>query len=264
MEAIVTAGGIPQPGEPLYEYTQGKSKALLDVAGKPMIQWVLDALDEAESVQNVVIIGLGADSGVSSRKTVAFLPNQGGMVDNIRAGVSAVMQFNAGAGHVLVVSSDIPGITPDMVDWVVEAAMQADYDVYYNVIPREDMEKVFPESKRSYTHLKDLDLCGGDMNIIRASMVASNEGIWHTLIASRKNVLKQAALIGFDTLLLLLLRRLTIDDAVERVARRLHITGRAIVCPYAEVGMDVDKPHQLEMMRAYLSKRMLAQRAAAS
>ena len=29
MDAIVTAGGIPQPGEPLYEYTQGKSKALL-------------------------------------------------------------------------------------------------------------------------------------------------------------------------------------------------------------------------------------------
>ncbi len=37
---------------------------------------------------------------------------------------------------------------------------------------------------------------------------------------------------------------------------RLNITGRAIVCPYAEVGMDVDKPHQLEIMRADLKKRL--------
>ena len=35
----------------------------------------------------------------------------------------------------------------------------------------------------------------------------------------------------------------------------MNITGRAIVCPYAEVGMDVDKPHQLEIMRADLRKR---------
>ena len=47
MDAIVTAGGIPQPGEPLYEYTLGASKAMLDVVGKPMIQWVLDALEGA-------------------------------------------------------------------------------------------------------------------------------------------------------------------------------------------------------------------------
>jgi GTP:adenosylcobinamide-phosphate guanylyltransferase len=264
MDAIVTAGGIPQPGEPLYEYTRGKSKALLDVAGKPMIQWVLDALDGAASIQQVVIIGLESESGVSSQKTVAFLPNQGGMVENIRTGVLKALDLDPQAKHVLLVSSDIPGITPEMIDWVIASAMQTDQDVYYNVIPRNDMERVFPESKRSYTHLKGLEVCGGDMNIIRSSMVTSNESIWNDLIASRKNVLKQAALIGFDTLLLLLLQRLTIDDAVKRVTRRLHITGRAIVCPYAEVGMDVDKPHQLELLRAYLERRKLAQGAAAS
>ena len=33
MDAIVTAGGIPHPDEPLYPYTQGGSKATLDIAG---------------------------------------------------------------------------------------------------------------------------------------------------------------------------------------------------------------------------------------
>ena len=40
MDVIVTAGGIPRPNEPLYPYTQGESKALLEIAGKP-IWWIL-------------------------------------------------------------------------------------------------------------------------------------------------------------------------------------------------------------------------------
>lgn len=255
MDAIVTAGGIPQPGEPLYDFTQGQSKALLDIAGKPMIQWVLDALDGAQNIERVVIIGLDEGSGVTCAKLVGFLPNQGGMVDNIRTGILKMLEFDSKTRQVLLVSSDIPGITPEMVDWVISSAMQTDEDAYYNVIPREVMEKVFPDSKRSYTKLKDMEICGGDMNLVRTSLVTSNDAIWQKLIASRKNVFKQAALIGYDTLFLLLLRWITIDVAVQRVAKRLKITGRAIVCPYAEVGMDVDKPHQLEIMRAYLAQR---------
>ena len=44
MDAIVIAGGIPQPQDPLYTYSHGDSKALIDIAGKPMVQWVLDVL----------------------------------------------------------------------------------------------------------------------------------------------------------------------------------------------------------------------------
>jgi len=49
---------------------------------------------------------------------------------------------------------------------------------------------------------------------------------------------------------------MTVEEAVRRVAKRLGVTGRAIICPYAEVGMDVDKPHQLELMRKDLAKRV--------
>ena len=55
MNAIVTAGGIPQPGEPLYEVTQGGPKALLDIAGKPMVQWVLDALSGSQNLSLIHI-----------------------------------------------------------------------------------------------------------------------------------------------------------------------------------------------------------------
>ena len=84
-------------------------------------------------------------------------------------------------------------------------------------------------------------------------MVLENNEIWDRIIASRKNAFKQAALLGYDTLLLLLLRAITLEGAVNKVTKRLNLTGQAVVCPYAEVAMDVDKPHQLELLRADLA-----------
>jgi hypothetical protein len=66
---------------------------------------------------------------------------------------------------------------------------------------------------------------------------------------ARKNPLRQAGLIGLDTMLLLLLRQLTLQELVRRVSRRLEIRGRALDCPFAELGMDVDKPFQLAIIQ---------------
>jgi GTP:adenosylcobinamide-phosphate guanylyltransferase len=261
MDAIVTAGGIPLPDEPLYPYTQGKPKALLDLCGKPMVQWVLDALTGAEMVNTILVIGLDANSGVSSPKLKDFLPNQGSMMENVRAGIKKVLEINPQSHHVVVVSSDIPTITAEMVDWVVNSARELDLDLCYNVITRQVMEARFPNSKRTYTHLKDFEVCGGDMNVIRTMTATGNDALWEQLISSRKNVFKQASLLGWDTLILLLLRAITMDDAVKRVTRRVNLTGRAIVCPYAEVGMDIDKPHQLEMLRADMAARLAPETA---
>jgi GTP:adenosylcobinamide-phosphate guanylyltransferase len=186
MDAVVTAGGIPKPEEPLYPYTQGKSKALLDVAGRPMIQWVLDALSGAQKVNNVIIMGLPADSGVTCTKPLTYLPNQGGMLANILAGVNKAIELNSETKHVLLVSSDIPAITAPMVDWVIEATTQSDEDIYYNLIERVVMEKRFPGSKRSYTRLKDIEVCGGDMNVVNTATVTKNHEIWNKLIEAQE------------------------------------------------------------------------------
>ena len=258
MDAIVTAGGIPEPGEPLYEYTKGGYKALLDVAGKPMIQWVLDALCGANLVDRVVVVGLPPDSGVTCNKALSFLPNQGGMLDNVRFGAEKLLEWNPHASHMLTVSSDIPGITSEMVNWLVETVQQTDHDAYYNIITRQVMENRYPTSKRSYIHLRGMEVCGGDMNALRVRTVMAKEELWDRIVDARKSALKQAALIGYDTLFMLLLRVLTIEGAEKTATKKLGVTARAIICPYAEVGMDVDKPHQLEIMRADLARVPMA------
>jgi GTP:adenosylcobinamide-phosphate guanylyltransferase len=253
MDAIVIAGGIPKPEDPLYEYTQGGPKALLDVAGKPMIQWVLDAVSGSKTVEQVVLISLSEEMGLECSKPVTYLPDQGGLLENVRGGIEKTIEINPQAKHVLTISSDIPTIKPEMIDWVVNENAGTDFDLYYTVIPRDVMEKRFPESKRSYTRLKDAELCGGDLNMIRSSTVYANVELWDRIVAARKSVFKQAALLGYGNLLLFLSRQLTLSGAIERVTKKMDITGKAVISPYAELGMDVDKPHQLEIVRVDLA-----------
>src|SRR3989304_4755856 len=140
MDAIIAAGGIPQPGDPLYTYSKGDSKALIEIAGKPMVQWVLDALGDAKKVDNVIMIGLSPKSELTCKKPLHYISNQGRMLANIVAGVDKSLELDPKAEYVLIVSSDIPGINAEMVDWLIETCMETRDDIYYGVVPREVME----------------------------------------------------------------------------------------------------------------------------
>jgi GTP:adenosylcobinamide-phosphate guanylyltransferase len=255
MDAIVTAGGIPLPEDPLYPFTEGHSKAMLDIAGKPMIQWVLDALSTSEKVDNVIIIGMSEKSGVTCSKPMYFLSNEGRMLANIIAGVHKALDLNPQTEYVLIVSSDIPGLSAEMVDWLVGEIEKDPVDLYYGIIPREVMEKRFPDSRRTWTHLKEMDLCGADINAAHVRMATEHLEMWEALIGNRKSPLRQAAVIGFETLIRAAFRQITLDDLVKRVCERIGIHGKAIIWPWAVAGMDVDKPHQLEIMRTDLAKK---------
>ena len=255
MDAIVTAGGIPLPEEPLYPATQGESKALVDVAGKPMIQWVLDALGDAKHVDNVIIIGLSPKSNITCKKPIHYLSNQGRMLSNIVAGVNKSLELNKKNKYVLIVSSDIPTVKSEMVDWLVEKSQETQDDLYYGVCPREVMEARFPGSKRTYTKLNDVQLCGADMHVSHVTMATEHLDMWEQLIGNRKNPLKHASIIGLGTFFQVFTRSIKLDDLVTKVSSRIGIKGRAIQFPYAEPCMDVDKPHQLEMLREDLVKQ---------
>lgn len=263
MYAIVTAGGIPNPEDPLYSYLKGDAKALVDVAGKPMVQWVLDALNNTQQVDEIILIGLSSKSGLVSAKTIHYIPNQGRMLANIVAGVNKALELNKKTEYVVIVSSDIPAIKGEMVDWLISRCMETKDDIYYGVCPRDVMETRYPDSRRTYTHLKDMDLCGADINVTHVSMATEHLDLWERLIGNRKSPMRQAAIIGVDIIWkIAVTHSLTLDALVEAVCKRLGIKGRAIVWDHAEPCMDVDKPHQLELLRADLVKQQAKEKRA--
>lgn len=263
MYAIVTAGGIPQPEDPLYEYSKGDSKALIDIAGKPMVQWVVDALNNARNVEGIVMIGLSAKTGLISRKPIHYLSNQGRMLTNIVAGVKKALELNPRTEYVLVVSSDIPALKGEMVDWLVDTCMTTQDELYYGVCSRDVMEARYPNSKRTYTRLKDIELCGADIHVTHVRMATEHLDLWEKLIGSRKSPLTQASIVGLDTFWKVFTRSITLEDLVAHLSNRLGIKGRAIMWDHAEPCMDVDKPHQLELMREDLEKQAKKERRVA-
>jgi len=96
---------------------------------------------------------------------------------------------------------------------------------------------------------------------VRRAVVHNNEQLVRELLAKRKSAFQQARLLGFKTIIKFLFRRLSIKDAEELSERLLQATGHVIISPYADLGMDVDKPHQLEMVRAKMEERMEEQAA---
>ncbi len=248
MHALIAAGGIPLPEDPLYPYTKGKPKALVDIGGKPMIQWMLDALGGAACIHELVIVGLNPDTGLVYPRQIHFVDDQGDLLSNVKAGLDRVGELEPVSNHTLYASCDIPSITPAIVEWRVQSALDADTDMDYAAIERSVMEQRFPHSKRTYVRLKHHEVCGSDMNLLRLTMVR-NEELWARLVEARKSPLKQAALFGLDTLLLLLSRQLTFERGERIIRNRFGINGRIHLSPYAEIGMDVDKPSQLEALR---------------
>jgi GTP:adenosylcobinamide-phosphate guanylyltransferase len=253
MDAVVLAGGIPLEGEPLYPLTRGSSKALLPVAGKPMAQWVLDALSASAHVRRAVVVGL--DGGLRFARELFYLPNQGAILENILAGARKLLELDPQADYLLVISSDIPAVSGAQIDWVIERSLAAREDFCYCLIDRQSMERVFPGCRRTYFHFKDVEACGGDLAVVGARVFSGDTGVWQRLSEVRKSRWKTAATIGFGLLLLFLLRCLTLDETVRRASRRLKLRGRALRCPYPEAGMDVDKPFQRDLVEEYLRRR---------
>jgi len=257
VDAVVLAGGTPMPGELLYNYTQGKPKALLEMAGRSMLSWVLEALDRATTVRRIAVSGMAAPADAApGGKPLVYVPDEGTMMGNAQVGAIELAKTAPLSPQILIVSSDIPALTPQVVDWIVTTALETDHEAYYSLIPREKMEARFPGSKRSYFYFKDGVFTGGDINLMSADLLAHGHAKAPALIETRKDIFQQARLIGWDVLLLFALRRLTVADAVRMASQRLMIKGRALICPYAEAGMDVDKPVQYELVKSDLESRV--------
>jgi len=253
--AVVTAGWSPGQDDPLAEYTQGKSKALIPIAGKPMVAHVVDALAGSRYVQHIVIVALDPAAEVQFPVPVEYVPDAGDILSNAEAGIQHATDNYPDLNAILLSSSDVPTITPLIVDAFIEECFRTDHDLYYIVVERPVMEARFPESRRSYVHLREGDVAGGDIMLVRPSLALSQRELWQSLAGARKNALRQARMIGLRTFLKLVTRRLSLTEAEQRICKVLDIRGRAIPFPYAEVGMDVDKPFQLEIARAELEAR---------
>ncbi len=252
MDCILTAGGIPDLKDPLYTQAGGRPKSLIALAGKPMVQWVLAALDAAPTIESIVIVGLPASVGLVSSKIIAYLPDQGDLLTNALAGVEQLLKRTPDMQQLLACSGDVPLLTAEKVEWLIAQSSDPAVDMYYSCVSRSVMERRFPDSARSYIHFKDGEFAGGDLHVASPYLLTRNQDVWEDVVRNRKSMLKQALRLGPKFFIKFILRQLTLSEASDIVFARFGLRVEPIVSPYAELAMDVDKPHQLELCRREL------------
>lgn len=254
--AVILAGSSPKESDPLAEYTLGRPKGLLPIAGRPMIAYVVEALAGSRYIRSIIVVGLPPEDRPPLPVPVTHLPAHGDLFSNAEAGINHAITVNPDLDGIVVSSADIPLVTLEIVDRFIEDCLCTDHDVYYGVVERSVMENRFPTSQRSYVHLREGDFAGGDMILVRPGAIAANRDLWRQVADARKSAFSQARILGgIWPVLRLLARRMSLAEAEQRASRALNVRGRAVICRDPEVGMDVDKPFQLDIVRAELEER---------
>jgi len=250
MDVVLLAGGQLSPEDSLNAECQDGYRSLVDIHGKPMVQWVINALDACEAISDICIKGLPREYSLTSSKPLHFLPDEGNLFDNIRTGAQYAANIHPTQTKVMFASSDIPAIRTEAVDWLMnQVTKDPTASIYYSVIPQKVMNARYPDSGRTFIRFKDISVCGGDLNVIDQELFSEEKPIWKQIADSRKHPLKQVRLLGLDSLLLMALHLLTLEKAVQMVCKKLSLDGRALITPFAEMGMDADKPNQLAILR---------------
>lgn len=263
-DAVILAGydhnRVQKKPDPLVEESGEPHKVLIKIAGKPMIWHVVNALAQSRFVDRIVIVGLRPEDGVDftdihSAGGVHYLPDQSGMMDNVIYGFEWLAQRQDQERYALLLTGDIPLLSGAMIDWFIHACQAQDKDIFWGIVEKQTMEATFPNSRRSYLRLVEGQFCSGDLFLGKISAALSQQAMFRQMVAHRKSVVQQLRLLGFSVILRFLFRRLRLPDLLGVVQRALGLTGKPIILPFAEVGMDVDKPHQLAQVLAYLAQR---------
>jgi hypothetical protein len=78
---------------------------------------------------------------------------------------------------------------------------------------------------------------------------------WRRVEQERKRPWRLVRAFGWRPLLAYLLGRLTLDDAITRASHVIGARVAAVVMPYPEAAIDVDKPADLELAERILARR---------
>ena len=228
------------------------SRAMVDISGRTMIQYVVDALRGSQYVDNIVAIGNVQAGGIDK-----VLEPAGSMVENITKALPEV----GGGEHVLVVCADIPLLTSEAIDDFIENAIKLDAELVYPIIERKVCERAYPGLHRTYAKTGDGSFTGGNITLVKRDFYITYSDTISAAFKARKKPFELARMIGYGVLLRAILAQIIpsimpvkmLEEAISR------LVGAKIVSyntKYAEIGEDVDKKEDVEAVRTILANRL--------
>jgi len=218
-----------------------------------MIEWVIEALYEAETVGEIaLIVPTSLQLGPWADKIDKVIMSDGSFIENSIAGTTS---FTNGR-HVLGATGDLPALTPEAIDDYVRASLSTGAEFCYPLVREEDMEAQFPGSQRTYVKVAGGPVTGGNMVVVSSDIVERNREIIQKLFDTRKSPIAMARVIGLPFIFKYLSGRLRVDDVEHKMEQLLGGKCAAVYTSHASIGADVDKP-----IDVVVAERVLYQRA---
>lgn len=246
LNTIILAGT-----QTIKNWSHAGNKALHCINGKTMVEYVVDAVKKADDIGKVVVVGPKVQLEKRLHgKVDAVIDSDGQVMENVMAGVRYCGYDN----NLLICTSDIPLITPEAINDFITKSKATGADFCYPIIEKRLNEEKFPEVERTYVRIKEGSFTGGNIFYVNPKIIEKGFAMADKLVKLRKNPVKMARILSIGFMIQLLLGSLTISKAEKKFSRVMNIKARAIISEYPEVGNDVDKPSDVIMAAAYLSK----------
>ncbi|MBN2231252.1 MAG: nucleotidyltransferase family protein [Deltaproteobacteria bacterium] len=260
--AVVLAGDRG-PGDPVAREAGTSCKALVPVAGRPMIFHVLDTLHRAAAIAPAPLVSgsgeclLGQSPELLRRLAAGTVTWRENESSPSRSALAAFTQLQQEYGNapVLLTTADHPLLTPAMVDHFCNRAADSGLDIAAGVVPATLVAGAFPESRRTVTRLRDGGICGANLFALLTPRAGQALSYWRRVEAQRKSPLKIVRTVGFFTLLSYLFGRLTLAAGCRRLSAAMGVRGGTVEIPFPEAAVDVDTPAHRQQAEEIIARR---------
>jgi GTP:adenosylcobinamide-phosphate guanylyltransferase len=246
---VILLAGAANTG-PLREVSPATNEALVEINGKPMVQYVLDGLAQSREVGRIIVVSPpGELEPHVTGRNLEFVASRDHIVDNILEALKVLPQDE----EFLVVSCDVPLITGEIIDDLIALCRRTPAELYYPIVEKSVAEARFPHVKRTYVTLREGTFTGGNIFLCHPRVAHRAAPKVREFLNYRKDPLKMIRLLGWSfALRYLFLKNLTLKELEQKVSDMLDLKGAVVVAPWPEVGVDVDKPSDLELVRSIL------------
>jgi CTP:molybdopterin cytidylyltransferase MocA len=234
MEAIVLAGG--NSDDPLALKYSVPTKSLVPYKNRPLVEYTLEALDALA----LPIHCVGITSPLRP-EPLQQLPDQGSLLANLEAAVKATS-----AARLLVATGDMPLLTAAAVRWIIDNAPEAGF--VYTVVEKSVIERLAP-SKRTYARVREGTFTGGNIFLVERELFFTSLPLLKRALELRKQPLALAQMIGLSTLMRVTMGKATIAELEGKISSMLGASAKALITPYAEVGIDLDHESDLAWLQ---------------
>lgn len=255
--AIVLAGDRTgkDPARGLF----GGRKALLRLAGRPMVGYVLAALSAARAVGDIFVVANRAQKIEQGLKAAGEKTRRARFIEGtdspVKSVIRAIEQLKL-KYPVLVVTGDNPLLTTREAESFCRKALAArGFDVAVAVAEKSRLMREMPEARRTFVPLKGDAWGGCNMFALLNESALNAARFWIEVERNRKKTVHMVAALGLPVLFGSLTRTLSLEEGFRKVSARLGARILPLPVDDIRVAMDVDKPADAAAVEAALEEK---------